>query len=361
MRIILVLLLFPCSLTALWVGENVTGGSLNPAGLINETILSRRLSFADTNSFLLSDAHLDLGGYLALYPVGSHLAARVKFSPLLFLDAGVLAGAHLCWKHYTFPEGTTTYGRDWRDGLADGVALIPYISPFWTLKLKFGPSSSTTPFIWKILFRQTLVLLVPRADGPDGWIFSWNSYLLLEVTPKLYLLLTATCRKVLIPATPASWPAGGSLAFPRSDTAWSSWPNTTSRGPLLRDQAQRRARDLLPVAVRPPMRTPFTRSCLSLSRPSYFWPLALAASSPPRTGSGNLLPVSLSARRSMSIPSRRLTGLHSAGSGQDQIRTVNGSAVTNHRQFLQRIRSMRAGDPLTCGIRRDDGSFRSPP
>lgn len=196
MRIILVLLLVPCSLCALWVGENVTGGALNPEGLINETILSRRLSFADTNSFLLSDAHLDLGGYLALYPVGSQLAARVKFAPLLFLDVGVLAGAHLCWKHYTFPEGTTAYGKDVRDGLAHGVALLPYISPFWVLKLKFGPVILYNSFYLEKFFSDKLwYYWYQELMVRDGWIFSWNSYLLLELNPKLYLLLTAHLQK----------------------------------------------------------------------------------------------------------------------------------------------------------------------
>ena len=178
------------------VFENSTGVALNPAGLANESVLVSRISLADTNTFLLSDAHLDLGGLVSLSPIGGFVMGRVKFSPLLFLDLGFMAGGHFIWKHHTFAPGTTDYGPSVLDSLPSKSAFIPCITPFWVIKLKFGPLVLYNSFYLEKFYTSTLwYYWFPELMVRNGWVFSWNSYALLQVSPELYLLFTTHLQK----------------------------------------------------------------------------------------------------------------------------------------------------------------------
>ena len=190
------MLLLPFSLSALWTGDNYIGAAWNPAGLVNETVFSRRISFANTNSFLLSDAHLDLGAFVSVFPVGSLFAGRIKFSPLLFLDIGFAAGAHACWDFYTFPDGTIEYGENVRDTMSSGSEVIPYISPFWVIKLKFGPLILYNSFyLEKFFYDKLWYYWYPELMVKNDWILYWNSYTLFEINPKLFIMIKGHLQK----------------------------------------------------------------------------------------------------------------------------------------------------------------------
>ena len=192
----IVFLMFPAALYSGWVGENYIGGTINPEGLVNETIFSYRISLADTNSFLLSDAHIDVGGFVSIFPVGSLFAGRVKFSPLLFLDIGFAAGAHACWDFYSFPDGTIEYGENVRDSMKSSTKLIPYISPFWIVKLQFGPMILYNSFFMeKFFYKKLWYYWYPELMVRDDWIFYWNSYSLFEISKKFFVMLKGHLQK----------------------------------------------------------------------------------------------------------------------------------------------------------------------
>jgi len=196
MQKLIFLLLLPVTLFGGWVAENFLGGTWNPAGLVNETILSYRISFADKNSFVFSEAHLDLGAFISIFPTGCLFAGRIKFSPLIFLDVGFAAGAHTCWEFYAFPDGTTTYSENVRDRMSPGSEIIPYISPFWIVKLKFGPLILyNSLFLERFFYRKLWYYWYPELMVRDDWIFYWNSCMLLELSPEFLLMLKGHLQK----------------------------------------------------------------------------------------------------------------------------------------------------------------------
>lgn len=178
------------------VGENSIGAAWNAAGLINETVLSWRISFADTNQFLLSESHLDLGGVLSVTPIGGLAGGRIEFSPLLFLDLGIIGGIHYTWKHITFADGTTEYSKSVVDSLSSGTAVFPFISPYWRLKLKFGPLILYNSFYLEKFFTDRLwYWWYPELMIRDGWSFYWSSYTVLQLSKKVMAMAVMHLQK----------------------------------------------------------------------------------------------------------------------------------------------------------------------
>lgn len=191
LSIIVLIVLMASAAHAGWVGESTFGGTLNPLGLCEETSLAWRIHHADTNTFLLKEAHLDLGGVLAVYPVGANVSLRASWSPLLFLDVGVAAGIHLTWSLYEFTAPAGKYGRDVLDTMSSGSGVFPYASAFLTLKGKVGPIAlalSATVERWAA--DRWWLYWYPEIIHRDGWLLYHSGYLVFDAAAawKLYLV-----------------------------------------------------------------------------------------------------------------------------------------------------------------------------
>jgi len=196
MKIFIILLFIPASLFGGWEGESFLGITGNPTGLVNETLLSYRISFADTNTFLLSEAHLDLGTFISVFPVGGLFAGRIQFSPLLFLDIGFMAGIHTCWNFYVFPERTTIYNESIRKTISSNNRTLTYISPFWIIKLKFGSLILYNSFYLEKFFNNKLwYYWYPELMIRNGWIFYWNSYSIIKISSSFSLMISGHLQK----------------------------------------------------------------------------------------------------------------------------------------------------------------------
>ncbi len=165
-----------------WQGELALVGSLNSAGLALELELVRRFDISDPSVWLASNAHIGVGTFISLYPVGYHAALRVVVSPLLFLDAGIHAGLHGSWEMYRYDQLPARYGENDRDGLSPSVENMAWISPFVVLKAKFGGLISYNSFWLERYFGLDGWWMNWYHDAimRDGWLVNVNNYLMYE-------------------------------------------------------------------------------------------------------------------------------------------------------------------------------------
>lgn len=188
-----VLLLVPGSLSAAWMGEHLLGGSYNPLGAAYELSLFNRLDFSNKQSFLLSEAHLDLGGFLSFFVYGMNTSLKVTWSPLLFMELGGQAGLHTTWMYQGFATSMFTYSEKEREALTDyGFKVIPYVNLFGVLQAKAGPVILYNLFSFDKFFNnEWWYYWYLDVLFKDGWLYTWTGVLLLELGGGFSLMGTA--------------------------------------------------------------------------------------------------------------------------------------------------------------------------
>lgn len=184
-RSFFLILLLPVVLAAVplaaasWFGEFSVAGSLNNDGLCAELELSRRIDLADPSAWLTGKAHLDIGTFISVYPVGYNATARIVWRPLLFLDLGCMAGLHGSWEFYEFSGPVARYGPAVRDRMGSGCETIPYVSPFAVLKAAVGPVVSYNSFYFERYARDRGYWMnwYYEALMENDWLVNVNNYI----------------------------------------------------------------------------------------------------------------------------------------------------------------------------------------